>query len=102
MSGKSIVAAAALAVGIAAFATGSAVAADGASGTASGGKNAKTDPSRRICRNIVLSGSRMSTRYCRTKAEWDRAGDKSRDFLLDGQINNSSRDGAGNGFGRGN
>jgi hypothetical protein len=33
------------------------------------------DTSRRVCRNLVRSGTRLSTRYCRTQAEWDAAGD---------------------------
>jgi hypothetical protein len=100
MSGKSIMAAIALAVGIAAFGTGSAVAAYGASEAGDGGKSAKTDRSRRVCRSIVLSGTRMATRYCRTQEEWDRSSDKSRDFLLEGQMKNARRDGEFNGMDR--
>lgn len=25
-----------------------------------------------VCRNVVMSGTRLSSRHCRTQAEWDR------------------------------
>jgi hypothetical protein len=45
-------------------------------------KKARTDTSRKICRNLVPSGTRMSSRICRTQAEWDASRDKSQDNLL--------------------
>jgi hypothetical protein len=45
-------------------------------------KKAKLDTSRRICRNLVPTGSRMSGRICRTQAEWDKSMDKSQQGLL--------------------
>lgn len=32
---------------------------------------AKTNPSRRVCRMIIPSGSRLGQRSCRSRAEWD-------------------------------
>lgn len=56
-------------------------------------KAAANDPSRRVCRNLIRSGTRLSTRYCRTQAEWDEAGEASRRFLQEGQVEGASRDG---------
>jgi hypothetical protein len=50
----------------------------------------KNDPSRKICQSIVPSGSRLSTRICKTRAEWDRARDKSQDGVLQHQVREST------------
>lgn len=50
------------------------------------GKTAKDDKSRRICRNVVPSGSRLSTRICRTKAQWDEIQDETQDGVLQFQM----------------
>ncbi len=34
-------------------------------------KPSKDDPSRRICRTVVPTGSRMIKRYCKTRADWE-------------------------------
>ena len=47
-------------------------------GAAQGGAD---DTSRRACRNLIRSGTRLSTRYCRTQAEWDEAGEGARRFF---------------------
>lgn len=47
---------------------------------------AKDDPSRRICRNITPSGSRLTTRICRTKAEWDGSQTKAADGVFKHQV----------------
>ena len=45
-------------------------------------KAAKDDPSRRVCKNVVRVGTRLSTRICRTQAEWARSMDKTQDGHL--------------------
>lgn len=94
----------AAALGVAAFGTGAAIAAGGpetAGSSEAQPLKSKNDTSKRICRNIVQSGTRMSTRYCRTQAEWDRAAEKNQEFLLQGQMNGQHRDGDLNNMGRG-
>jgi hypothetical protein len=58
----------------------------------------KKDSSRRVCRSIVHSGTRMASRYCRTREEWDSDAERARRFLEDGQ-HNARRDGEMNGLG---
>ena len=60
------------------------------------GKTAKDDTSKRVCRNLVLSGSRLSTRFCRSQADWERDAEKAQRDHLDSRLNHSSRDGANN------
>lgn len=50
-----------------------------------------TDPSRRVCRSIRPTGSRLSTRQCRTQAQWDELREETRQFVQDGQTNGSRR-----------
>jgi hypothetical protein len=57
------------------------------------------DPSKKVCRNLVLTGSRMTKRFCRTQAEWDQSAAKAQDFLRDGQTDGYRRDGEMNGQG---
>ena len=80
MGGMRMLTVAALTIGLGALGSGPAVAAgdDGASKP----KKAKDDTSRRVCRSVVPTGSRMSGRICRTQAEWDAAMDKSQDNIL--------------------
>jgi hypothetical protein len=68
---KSIGTAAVLALGVAGLSTGTAVAQEGA--TPAKAKTADKSGSRRVCRNIVESGTRLSSRVCRTQADWDKA-----------------------------
>jgi hypothetical protein len=49
-------------------------------------KAKKDDPSRRVCRNIVKAGTRLSTRVCRTQQQWDDAMDKTQDGVLQHQM----------------
>ena len=51
----------------------------------------KKDTSKRICRMIMPTGSRMTTRTCRTKAEWDRSQEKTADGVLQHQMKNSTQ-----------
>ena len=49
-------------------------------------KAESNDPSRRVCRAVVPTGSRLSTRVCRTQAQWDQSERKSQDSVLDTQM----------------
>ena len=80
MVGMRILTVAALAIGLGALGSGPAFAAGGDG--ASKPDKAKEDTSRRVCRSVVPTGSRMSSRICRTQAEWDAAMDKSQANLL--------------------
>jgi hypothetical protein len=85
---------AALALALGALVTGTAVASD--PDTVATGQQAspsKKDTSKRVCRTIVPSGTRMGTRSCRTQAEWDASADKAARFLERGQQEGSRRDG---------
>jgi len=75
-------AAAAFAIGLGAFGSTPAY--------ARGGGKAKDDPSRRVCRNIIPSGSRLGSRVCRTQAQWDEARDKTQDGVLQNQMKEQS------------
>jgi hypothetical protein len=88
MAIRSIVTAAAVAIGLSAFATAPAVA-DDASGTQQPTK-AKDDPSRRICKTIIPTGSRMTSRVCRTRAQWEASMDKTQDGVLHHQTTRES------------
>lgn len=77
-----IVTIAAVAMGMGALGTVPAVAGEGAKKP----KLAKDDPSRRICKNIVKVGTRLSTRICRTQADWALSMDKSQDSVLQSQL----------------
>ncbi|HVQ10234.1 MAG TPA: hypothetical protein VMS43_17595 [Allosphingosinicella sp.] len=94
MGVKPIVAASALAIGFGALWATPALT-SGAAATAAGQtqpKAARNDPNRRVCRNLIRSGTRFTSRYCRTQAEWDEAGESSRRFLQEGQNEGNSRD----------
>jgi hypothetical protein len=94
MGVKPIVAASALAMGFGAlWASPGLTSGSQAAAPAEAPKATTGDPSRRVCRNLVRSGTRLSTRYCRTQAEWDEAGEGARRFLQEGQNEGSSRDG---------
>jgi hypothetical protein len=86
MGATRIVTIAALAMGLGALWTAPAVAGDGAKKP----KLAKDDPSRRVCRNLMPSGTRLTSRVCRTQAEWDRAMDKTQEGVLDHQMSAQS------------
>ena len=77
MGGKRIMAVAALAMGLTTLGAGPALAGD-----ADGAKAKKDDTSRRLCKTVVPTGSRVSSRLCRTQAEWDAAMNKSQDNIL--------------------
>ncbi|HEX8625673.1 MAG TPA: hypothetical protein VF782_11415 [Allosphingosinicella sp.] len=73
-----IVTIAALAMGLGALGTAPAVAGDEAKEP----KLGKDDPGRRVCKNIVKVGTRLSTRVCRTQADWALSMDKAQDGQL--------------------
>ena len=73
-----IVTIAALAMGLGALGTAPAVAGDETKKP----KLGKDDPSRRVCKNVVRVGTRLSTRVCRTQAEWALSMDKVQDGHL--------------------
>lgn len=52
---------------------------------------AKSDKSKKICRTIVKSGTRFSTRICRSKEAWDKDAEAAARYLEDGQMNHSRR-----------
>ncbi len=60
------------------------------SSTATEGKKAGADPSRRVCRSVLPTGSRMRTRVCRTQAQWDASQDKTQDGILQHQMKEST------------
>lgn len=82
MGAMRIVTIAALAIGLGALGTAPAVAGDGAKKD----KLAKDDPSRRVCKNVVRVGTRLSTRICRKQSEWALSMDKAQDSHLQSQL----------------
>jgi len=85
MGARHFITIAALAMGLGVLGAGPAFA-DDAAGISQPNK-AKTDTSRRVCRNLVPTGSRMSGRVCKTQAEWDASRDKVGDGVLRHQTN---------------
>jgi len=59
-----------------------------ATGRADGGaaqaqpKSAENDGSRRVCRLLTPTGSRMTRRVCRTQAQWDQSMQRAQDGLF--------------------
>jgi hypothetical protein len=92
MGVKPIVAACALAVGFGALWATPALTGGSAATAADETPKARNDPNRRVCRNLMRSGTRFTTRYCRTQAEWDQAGESARRLVQDGQNEGNSRD----------
>ena len=94
---KPILPACALVLGFAALGAGPALAGDPGSAGGAGveaqpkPKVAKKDPSRRVCRNIIPSGSRLSVRDCRTQGDWDRAAEQAQDGALSQQLGPGGR-----------
>lgn len=76
MGGMRILTVAALAIGLGALGAVPASAAD------DGASKKAEDTSRRVCRMVIPTGSRMTSRICRTQAEWDAAMDKTQANVL--------------------
>ena len=87
MGAMRIVAIAALALGLSSLGTVPAVAAEGAKKP----KMADDDPSRRVCKNMIPVGTRLSTRVCRTQKEWAAGMDKTQDGVLKSQMTDSTQ-----------
>jgi hypothetical protein len=66
---------------------------------APGEESAADDASKRICRNMIVSGSRLSTRSCRTKAAWDKDGERAQRHVEELQTDFSAKDGGANSYG---
>ena len=88
MGSKSIVKASAMAAGFAFVLAGTVLTGLTAASAAEKGKE---DTSKRICRTIMPTGSRMTTRVCRTRAEWDKSQEKTADGVLQHQLKNSTQ-----------
>jgi hypothetical protein len=73
MRSKRPLAVSVLALGLTALCAGPANAAAGSADTSIGAasKSGAKDTSRRICKSVVPTGTRVSKRDCRTQAEWD-------------------------------
>ena len=93
MGAKSMMTAAALAMGLGMLWAPPAMAEDSAATQKP--KKAKDDPSRRICKNITPVQSRLTTRVCRTKAEWDASMDRAQDSHLQMQTTPSTNSAQG-------
>jgi len=52
---------------------------------------AKGDGSRRVCRTIRATGTRLSNRVCRTAQEWERSQDRAQESLLERQLEQSTQ-----------
>jgi hypothetical protein len=87
MIGKRIVAIA-VAVGLGALGAGGVLAGETGHGKAEADK---ADTSKRVCRNLTPSGSRLTKRVCRTQEEWAAAMDKTQDGVLQHQRSNSTQ-----------
>jgi hypothetical protein len=73
-----------LAIAFAVAVTGAALSGDATA--AAQGDKAKEDKSRRVCRTVTPSGSRLTRRVCRSQADWDATQQKAQDGLLDQQL----------------
>ena len=78
----------ALAIGLGALlaAPASAFSGDGASKA-----KAAKDPNRRVCRTLTPTGTRFTTRVCKTQADWDLEMSKTQDSALIHQRDNSGQ-----------
>lgn len=96
MGVKPMVAASALVVGFGMLWAGPALTAGSQSGSAEAqAKSSKVDTSRRICRNVILSGTRLSRRSCRTARAWDEDAEAARRAQSDAAYDGQYRDGTG-------
>jgi hypothetical protein len=83
MSGKAISKGYALTTAFAVLLAGTAVAsvAGEAGAAVKDETSAKSDRSRRVCRVVTPTSSRLTTRVCRTQSEWDESADKTGESL---------------------
>ncbi|HEX6375386.1 MAG TPA: hypothetical protein VFZ91_06665 [Allosphingosinicella sp.] len=54
-------------------------------------KAGKNDGSKRVCRNLTPSGTRLTVRMCRTRAEWEASQDRAQESALKHQMNESTQ-----------
>lgn len=66
---------------------------DGDPATTPTAPEVKPDKSKKVCRTIVRSGTRFSTRVCRSQADWDKDAENMRRYVEDGQTYGYRRDG---------
>ena len=92
--------AAACALSVSMLCAGTALAGE-SGGSKVAGEKAEGDKaaSKRVCRNMIVSGSRLSTRSCRTQAAWDKSAERSQRHVEEVQSSFSARDGAANSYG---
>ena len=83
---------AALAISAGALVATSAIAAQ-TSGTAPTAEQKKTarDRNRMVCRNLTMSGTRLSSRHCQTQADWEQQERDSQDAALQQQNGRGDR-----------
>lgn len=85
----------ALTMGLGALLAGTALAS--AAGASSAAADVQAEPkatakdnSRRICRTLTPSGSRLTRRVCRTQADWDQSRDRTQEGHLKQQIDQTT------------
>ena len=83
MTGKPIATGSALTLGIALLLTGTTAATVSSQAAAAGeAKSTDYDPSRRVCRSITPTPSRLTRRVCRTQIEWEEISREAQDSAL--------------------
>ena len=84
------------AFGMGCLLAGAAMASQPAASAATAGGSAASasdqDKSRKVCRTIRITGTRLTERHCRTKADWQRDEQASQRYLEEG-LQNYRRDG---------
>jgi hypothetical protein len=90
---KPILAVAGLALSLAGSGAGSALAQTSTAAESTKPKVADKSASRRVCRNIVQSGTRLSSRVCQTAGEWEKAMLDTQNAALEQQTGAGYRDG---------
>ena len=86
MSAQPMRAAAVLAIGVAVALTGATLASVTGAVAAVQGDKAKEEKSRRVCRTVTPSGSRLVRRVCRSQEDWDATQQKTQDGVLELQM----------------
>lgn len=51
-----------------------------------GKSKAPPDPSRRVCKSLMPTGSRVPKRWCMTQLEWDEAAQRAQDSVFKQQV----------------
>lgn len=103
MSGKPIATGSALTMGFAVLLSGAVLApvtgATAAGASVEAQRKPNDERTRRVCRTITPTSSRLTTRVCRTQAEWDESMRETQDSFLEhnfDQTRTGPRDGANN------